>query len=186
MSSFCEWRKLTSRNLYFSFSVYLYSFVPEAWAPSVSGGSWPAEISTLASMFIHILWCLKNELLLWVEEANYTYIYSGFCQCSGSGSSHKPAKKWRKPWNRYTVLWLLCDFLSLKNDVNVLSKRNKHKNFLFSSWRSLTKKAGSGAGSVPKCHCSWKLVSIVLNILWCLKHELLLWVEEADQQKSLF
>ncbi len=30
----------------------------------------------------------------------------------------------------YTVLWLLCDFLSLKNDVNVPSKRNMHKNFL--------------------------------------------------------
>ncbi len=27
----------------------------------------------------------------------------------------------------YTVLWLLYDFLSLKNDVNVLSKRSTHK-----------------------------------------------------------
>ncbi len=70
MSSFYEWRKLTSRTLYFSFSVYLYSLVPVAWAPSVNRGSWPAEISTLASMFINILWCLKLELLLWVEEAD--------------------------------------------------------------------------------------------------------------------
>ncbi len=62
------------------FYIYLYSSVPVAWAPSVSGGSWPAEISTLASLFIYILWCLKNELLMWVEEANYTNIYSGFCQ----------------------------------------------------------------------------------------------------------
>jgi hypothetical protein len=27
-----------------------------------------------------------------------------------------------------TVLWILYDFLSLKNDVNVASKSNKHKN----------------------------------------------------------
>ncbi len=26
------------------------------------------------------------------------------------------------------VLWFLCDFFSLKNDVNVPSKKNKHKN----------------------------------------------------------
>ncbi len=43
-------------------------------------------------------------------------------------------------------LWL---FLSLKNDVNVLSKSNKEKKtyFLLASWMSLTKSAGSGVGS---------------------------------------
>ncbi len=48
-----------------------------------------------------------------------------------------------------TVLWLLYDFLSLGNDVNVASKvtRRKTLNFFLSSWRSLTKIAGSGAGS---------------------------------------
>ncbi len=46
------------------------------------------------------------------------------------------------------VLWLLYDFLSLKNDVNVPSKSNKQKNiFLLTSWRSLTKIAGSGSAS---------------------------------------
>ncbi len=65
---------------------------------------------------------------------------------------HKQAKKLRKTLIS-TVLWLLYDFLSLKNDVNVPSKRNKHKNlekknyFLLASWRSLMKRAGSGAGS---------------------------------------
>jgi hypothetical protein len=116
---------------------------------------------TLVSIFINILWCLKHQLLLWVEEANYTNIYSVFCQCSGSGSFHKQAKKWRKNLI-YTVLWLLYDFLFLKNDVNVPSERKKHKNFLFASWRSLTKRAGSGARSVPKCHGSGTLVSIFL------------------------
>ncbi len=42
------------------------------------------------------------------------------------GSIHQQAKKLRKILIS-TVLWLLCDFLSLKNDVNVTSKRNKHK-----------------------------------------------------------
>jgi hypothetical protein len=40
-----------------------------------------------------------------------------------------------------TVLWLLYDFLSLKNDVNVPLKNNKQKKLL-TSWRSLTKIAG--------------------------------------------
>ncbi len=70
----------------------------------------------------------------------------------GSGSFHQQAKKWRKTLIP-TVLWLLYDFLSLKNDANVPSKRNKHKNlelkkyFLLVSWRSLTKRAGSESGS---------------------------------------
>ncbi len=50
-------------------------------------------------------------------------------------------------------LWLLYDFLSLKNYVNVPSKSNRQKKLgkkLLKSWRSLTKMAGSGSGSVPK------------------------------------
>ncbi len=46
-----------------------------------------------------------------------------------------------------TVLWSLYDFLSLKIDVNVPSKSNKKKTqklFLLSSWKPLTKRAGSG------------------------------------------
>jgi hypothetical protein len=48
-----------------------------------------------------------------------------------------------------TVLWLLYDFLSLKNDVNVryLQKVISKKKFLLTSWRSLTKIAGSGFAS---------------------------------------
>jgi hypothetical protein len=60
-------------------------------------------------------------------------------------------------------LWLLW-LLSLKNDVDEPSKRKKQKNirkkqFFLASWRSMTKIAGSGAGSIsqrhgsaPKCH----------------------------------
>ncbi len=60
-------------------------------------------------------------------------------------------KEKEKPW-----FLLFCDFffdfLSLKNYVNVASKSNKQDNlekikFEFPSWRSLTKKAGSGSGS---------------------------------------
>ncbi len=53
-----------------------------------------------------------------------------------------------------TVFWLLLDFLSLKNDVNVPSKSIKQNNFflirfLLVSWRSMTKLAGSGSESNP-------------------------------------
>ncbi len=46
---------------------------------------------------------------------------------SGSGSIYQ-AKKVRKTLIP-TVLRLLSDFFSLKNDVNVLSKSNKQENF---------------------------------------------------------
>jgi hypothetical protein len=56
----------------------------------------------------------------------------------------------------FYCLWLLCDVLSLKNDVNVPSKRIKHKNldkfFLLARRRSLTKRARSGAGSVSQSY----------------------------------
>ncbi len=86
----------------------------------------------------------------------------------GSGSFYHQTKIVRKTLIP-TVLWLLYDFLSFKNDVNVASKSNKQKNlkkksFLLASWRSMTKEcsfAGSGSisqkrgsGSVPKCHGS--------------------------------
>ncbi len=56
-------------------------------------------------------------------------------------SSSKNCKKTLIP----TVLWLLYDFLSLKNDVNIPTESNKQKNldknkFLLKSWKSLTKK----------------------------------------------
>ncbi len=47
---------------------------------------------------------------------------------SGSGSFYHQAKIVRKTLIP-SVLWLLLDFLSLKNYVNVLSKSNKQKNF---------------------------------------------------------
>ena len=56
-----------------------------------------------------------------------------------------------------TVLWLLFDFLSLKNDVNVPSKSNEQKNFLllFFCW-PVTKIAGSGSeyGFISQRHGS--------------------------------
>ncbi len=66
-------------------------------------------------------------------------------------SSSKNSKKNLDSYR--TVLWLLLDFVSLKNDVNVPSKSNKQKNlffkisFLLVSWRSMMKIAGSGSES---------------------------------------
>ncbi len=87
--------------------------------------------------------------------------YSGSGSTSqryGSGSFYHQAKIVRKTLIP-PVLWLLLDFLSLKNDVNVPSKSNKQKNFikislLLASWRSMTKTAGSGSGSISQRHGS--------------------------------
>ncbi len=77
---------------------------------------------------------------------------------SGSGSFYHQAKILRKTLIP-TVLWLLLDFLSLKNDVNVPSKSNKQKNFLeiiflLAFWRSMRKIAGSGSESISQRHGS--------------------------------
>ncbi len=61
------------------------------------------------------------------------------------------------PATSKNVIWLLHVFLSLKNGVNVPLKRIKYKNInteifvcLLVSWRSVTKRAGSGAGPVSQ------------------------------------
>ncbi len=79
---------------------------------------------------------------------------------SGFGSFYHQAKIIRKTLIP-SALWLLFDFLYLKNDVNVPSKSNK-KNFfqkiifLLASWRSMTKITGSASksGSEPR---SWSI-----------------------------
>ncbi len=76
----------------------------------------------------------------------------------GSGSFHQQGKKVRKTLI-FTNLWILFDFSSLKNKVNVPSKSNKKitliKNlFLLASCQPLTKKAGSGTGSVSQWYGS--------------------------------
>ncbi len=53
---------------------------------------------------------------------------SGFGSGSGSGSFYHSSKIVRKTLIS-TVLWLLFDFLPLKNDVNEPSKSNMQKNF---------------------------------------------------------
>jgi hypothetical protein len=81
--------------------------------------------------------------LLRIQYPGYRYrVIYFYGSGSGSDSFHQQAKNWRKSLV-FTVLWLLHDFLSLKNDVNVPSWRNKHiklkenNNFLLASWRSL-------------------------------------------------
>ncbi len=76
----------------------------------------------------------------------------------GSGSFYHHEKKNKKNLESYYFVTLF-DFLSLKNNVNVPSKSNKHKklckkiSFLLASWRSMTK------------HCS-KYPSKGLNIIF--------------------
>jgi hypothetical protein len=74
--------------------------------------------------------------------------FSGLPDPLVGGSSHHQAEGVRKTVIS-AVLWLLSDVLSVNNDVNVLLKSYKQQgNFLFAFWKSLTKKAGSRAGSV--------------------------------------
>ncbi len=53
-------------------------------------------------------------------------------------------------WIRF---WILYDFLYLETDVIVPTESNKKKNlnltFWLASWKSLAKRAGSGAGPDP-------------------------------------
>jgi hypothetical protein len=62
-----------------------------------------------------------------------------------------------------TVLWHLCDVLSLKNEVNAASKSNKQKNLIFlAAILKVTDESEihysevwiCGSGFVPKCHGS--------------------------------
>jgi hypothetical protein len=68
------------------------------------------------------------------SESGFTSQWYG----SGSESFYHQAKIIRKTLIP-TVLWLLLDFLSMKNDINVPSKRNKQKNLfkklVFFCWR---------------------------------------------------
>ncbi len=106
---------------------------------------------------------------LHIFNDSFKNLYNIRSQCSGSGSFGPPisgsvsqryesgsfdhqTKIVRKTFI-CTVLRLLYDFLSLKNDVNVPSKRKRQKKLetkiiSLASWRSLTKRAESEAGSV--------------------------------------
>ncbi len=93
---------------------------------------------------------------------------------SGSGSFYHHAKLGGKTLIPI-VLWLLLDFLILKNDVNVpakstvISRKTYFKKFVF-CWRlecQWRKKQDpdpirrSGSGSLPKCHGSGTLLVII-------------------------
>ncbi len=89
---------------------------------------------------------------------------------SGSGSFYYQAKIERKTLIPTVLWWLLLDFLSLKNDVNVPSKSNNQKIFFLLLFVGVLKVndensriririhyseawiRGSGSGSTQKCH----------------------------------
>ncbi len=105
---------------------------------------------------------------------------------SGFGSFHNEPKNEEKPWF-IPFLLLFYDFLSLKNGVNVPSKRNKHKNlkkkayFLLASWRTLTKRAGSW--SVCQRYGSGTLFARGNCILWLFRQEVSHWRAVAGGER---
>ncbi len=111
-------------------------------------------------------------------------------QIYGSGSVHHQAKILRK--NFISIfMWLLYDFLSLKNDANVrpksISKKATKKYFLLAYWCSLRKRAGSVyqrcrspyPDSVPIRHGSETLVKILPYICEVVK-KASLWKEKCE------
>ncbi len=102
---------------------------------------------------------------------------------SGSGSFYDQAKIVRKTLIR-TVLWLLLDFLSLKNDVYVPSKSNKQKSFFLScQWRKnsriwiriririhYSEAWIRGSRSTPKFHGSGTLLFVVPVRMYSFEH----------------
>jgi hypothetical protein len=117
----------------------------------------PFLIATL-DMF---LWAMSDFLIHEISVADLDpYVFGppgsrsgSIRQRYGSGSFYYQAKIVRKKTLIHTVLWLVLNFLSLKNDVNVPSKSDSRKtsrktfltvSFMLASWRSVTKIAGSG------------------------------------------
>ncbi len=70
----------------------------------------------------------RHTMVILKGKCDYSQSYKQSC---GSGSFYRQAKILRKTLI-LTVLWLLYDFLSLKNDVNVASKSKKQKTYSFS------------------------------------------------------
>ncbi len=84
----------------------------------------------------------STRLIQCSGSGSVIYLY-GSGSWSGTGSFHQQEKIWRKT-SPSSVVWPFYDYLSVKNDVNIPSKRNKHKNLeekkvFVSIWKSLTK-----------------------------------------------
>ncbi len=100
---------------------------------------------------LHFSWCLKYHsfrVRSRITQSSVPHVFGPLESGSGSisqryrswsGSFYHQAKILRKTLIP-TVLWLLLDFLSMKNGVNVPSKSNKQKNFFLIP--------GSGSGYI--------------------------------------
>jgi hypothetical protein len=71
------------------------------------------------------------------QDSEDPHVFGPLGLGSGFGSFYHQAKIVRKTLIP-NVLWLIYDFLSLKNDVNVPSKSNKQKNLSFPNFHMLT------------------------------------------------
>ncbi len=94
---------------------------------------------------------VRNFKRYWLSDPYVFGSPGSISQRYRSGSFNHQVKIVRKTLIP-TVLWFLFDFLSLKNDVNVLQKVISRIfffliSFLLASWRSMTKIARSGSRS---------------------------------------
>ncbi len=145
-------------------------FIFKEW---FSGKKWKSRWHLRTSDLLKGTKCLGNECFVEIKGSNYieTFICLKKNQRSKVNSSLLPTTAYRyihanishrtsdHPWagpRISIVLWLHFDFFSFKNDVNVPSNSNKQKillkkiSFLLTSWRSMTKIAGSGSGFISQ------------------------------------
>ncbi len=135
-----------------------------SWRSSVLQGTLRI-VKTDGHLETDLIFCPESSI---ADPDPYDFGPPGFgfgsaSQRYGSGPFYHQAKIVRKTLIP-TVLWLLFDFLSLKNDENVryLQKVISNKtfltknSFLLASWRAMVKIAGSGfeSGSIPECQGS--------------------------------
>ncbi len=148
----------SSKDNYFSWRLGLRTSGTFTWSPSDPAPPWTSALwSRWAFSSVPDPNLDPNTHFLGPPGSGSTSQEYG----SGFRSFYHQAKIVRKTLLS-TVLWLLLDFLSLKNDVNAPSKSNKQKNlflkisFLLASWRSMTKIAGSApeSGSISQRHGS--------------------------------
>ncbi len=110
------------------------------------------------AILIFVAWfiCEFNDLTTFPIQYLTLYSVLDFVGLPGSWSFHRQAIIVKKSW--FLLLWLLYDFLSLKSDVNLLSKSYTIKPRRKNIFVGVLKVTDHWYGFVRKCHGARTLV----------------------------